>query len=52
MREIINLQLGQTGNNIGVQLLENITQEHGIDYTGKYIGNNDYQRERINVYFN
>lgn len=46
------MQLGQTGNSVGVQFLERITQEHGIDSTGKYIGNNDYQRERVNVYFN
>jgi len=28
-----------------------IADEHGIDPTGSYIGSNDLQLERINVYF-
>ncbi|RUS13952.1 Tubulin/FtsZ, GTPase domain-containing protein, partial [Endogone sp. FLAS-F59071] len=37
---------------IGQKFWEVVAQEHGIDITGKYIGDNDLQLERINVYFN
>lgn len=52
MREIINVQLGQCGNSVGQQFLEKIAEEHGINSNGEYVGNTDYQRQRINVYFN
>jgi tubulin beta len=29
-----------------------MSAEHGIDPTGKYVGDNDTQLSRINVYFN
>lgn len=29
-----------------------ICDEHGVDSTGMYVGDNDLQLERINVYFN
>jgi len=29
-----------------------ISDEHGIDPTGSYIGDKDIQLERINVYYN
>ncbi|KAI9506693.1 Tubulin beta chain (Beta tubulin) [Coemansia spiralis] len=51
MREILTLQVGQCGNQIGTSFWENIIQEHGIDPDGKYIGNNDDQIARANVYF-
>lgn len=34
------------------QFWEVISDEHGIDPTGNYTGDNDLQLERINVYFN
>ncbi|XP_064646884.1 tubulin beta chain-like [Lineus longissimus] len=52
MREIVHMQIGQCGNQIGAKFLEVISDEHGIDPTGKYVGDNDQQLERINVYYN
>ncbi|SAM08459.1 hypothetical protein [Absidia glauca] len=52
MREIIHVQAGQCGNQIGQRFWETISQEHGIDTTGAYAGDNDLQLERINVYYN
>lgn len=34
------------------QFWEVISEEHGIDPTGIYIGDSDLQLERINVYYN
>ncbi|KAL5073871.1 hypothetical protein RYX36_012855 [Vicia faba] len=54
MREILHVQGGQCGNQIGSKFWEVICDEHGIDPTGKYVseGGNDTQLERINVYYN
>jgi len=52
MREIVHIQAGQCGNQIGSQFWEVISEEHGIDVTGHYVGNNIQQLERINVYYN
>ncbi|ESN91946.1 hypothetical protein HELRODRAFT_181869 [Helobdella robusta] len=52
MREIINLQVGQCGNQIGSKFWEVITDEHGLDYNGIYKGQNEIMAERLNVYFN
>merc|ERR1711971_1160059 len=52
MREIVHLQAGQCGNQIGAKFWEIISDEHGIDPTGSYVGTSDLQLERINVYFN
>ncbi|KAL0073127.1 Tubulin/FtsZ, GTPase domain-containing protein [Phycomyces blakesleeanus] len=52
MREIIHLQAGQCGNQIGQKFWETISQEHGIDTNGNYCGDNDVQLERINVFYN
>ena len=52
MREIVSIQAGQCGNQIGTRFWETINEEHGIDELGRYIGNNSYQKERINVYYN
>jgi len=56
MREIVHLQTGQCGNQIGTKFWEIISDEHGIDPTGAYNGSNkelqDLQLERINVYYN
>lgn len=52
MREIVHMQTGQAGNQMGAKFWEVISEEHGIDQTGKYIGTSDLQLERINVYYN
>jgi tubulin beta len=52
MREIIHVQCGNCGNQIGTKFWEVISDEHGIDPTGTYYGQSDLQLERINVYFN
>merc|ERR1711971_1038738 len=52
MREIVHLQAGQCGNQIGAKFWEIISDEHGIDPTGSYVGTSDLQLERINVYYN
>ncbi|KAJ2233323.1 Tubulin beta-4A chain [Coemansia sp. RSA 485] len=51
MREILTLQIGQCGNQIGLEFWKNIVQEHGIDNEGFYRGSNPVQTERANVYF-
>ncbi|CAF4943440.1 tubulin beta chain-like [Pieris napi] len=52
MREIVHLQAGQCGNQIGSKFWEIISDEHGIDPTGRYHGDSDLQLERIQVYYN
>ena len=52
MREIVHVQAGQCGNQIGAKFWEIISDEHGIDPTGSYKGESDLQLERINVYYN
>ncbi|KAF9408702.1 hypothetical protein HW555_011700 [Spodoptera exigua] len=52
MREIVHLQAGQCGNQIGSKFWEIISDEHGIDQTGYYRGDSDLQLERIQVYYN
>merc|ERR1711951_196377 len=52
MREIVHIQAGQCGNQIGAKFWEIISDEHGIDPTGTYTGESDLQLERINVYYN
>jgi Tubulin/FtsZ family, GTPase domain len=52
MREIVHIQGGQCGNQIGAKFWEVVCDEHGIDPTGTYHGESDLQLERINVYFN
>ncbi|ORZ26194.1 tubulin beta-3 chain [Absidia repens] len=43
MREIIH---------IGQKFWETISQEHGLDANGNYVGQDDLQLERINVFYN
>lgn len=52
MREIIHLQVGQCGNQVGSKFWEVISDEHGIDPDGVYRGNNQLQLDRIDVYYN
>ena len=50
MREIVAIQGGQCGNQIGAKFWEVVSDEHGVDPTGTYHGDSDLQLERINVY--
>jgi tubulin beta len=52
MREIVHIQAGQCGNQVGAKFWETISQEHGLDAKGTYQGQSDIQRERLNVYYN
>ncbi|VDP24075.1 unnamed protein product [Onchocerca flexuosa] len=52
MREIVHIQAGQCGNQIGSKFWEVISDEHGIDQLGQYHGDSELQLERINVYYN
>ncbi|GFS32337.1 tubulin beta 8 [Actinidia rufa] len=52
MREILHIQGGQCGNQIGSKFWEVVCDEHGIDPTGRYTGDSNLQLERVNVYYN
>ncbi|KAK2983508.1 hypothetical protein RJ640_023042 [Escallonia rubra] len=52
MREILHIQGGQCGNQIGAKFWEVVCAEHGIDSAGRYAGDNPLQLERVNVYYN
>lgn len=52
MREILHVQAGQCGNQIGGKFWEVMCEEHGIDATGSYVGDSHLQLERVNVYYN
>ncbi|KAJ3995069.1 beta-tubulin 2 [Lentinula boryana] len=51
-REIINLQVGQAGNQVGEAFWKMLLAEHGLDYDGAYKGNDPLQFQRVGVYFN
>ncbi|CAJ0586318.1 unnamed protein product, partial [Mesorhabditis spiculigera] len=52
MREIVHVQAGQCGNQIGTKFWEVISDEHGIQPDGQYQGESELQRERLDVYYN
>jgi tubulin beta len=52
MGEIIHIQAGHCGNQIGTKFWEVISGEHRIDATGYYFGDSDLQLEQINVCYN
>jgi tubulin beta len=52
MREIVHLQAGQCGNQIGGKFWEVIADEHGVQPDGSYKGDSPMQLERMEVYFN
>ena len=54
MREIVHIQAGQCGNQIGAKFWEIISDEHGIEPDGKPSDEavrNEIQLERIEVSF-
>ncbi|KAG8965788.1 Tubulin beta-2 chain [Tulasnella sp. 419] len=50
-QEIINIQVGQAGNQVGSAFWETILGEHGLDFSGAYQGNDPQQLARVGVYF-
>ena len=56
MREIVSIQAGQCGHQVGYKFWETMCQEHRISpATGRYEGTteaDDLCLERVNVYFN
>ncbi|ORX36033.1 beta1-tubulin [Kockovaella imperatae] len=52
VREIVHLQTGQCGNQIGAKFWEILSDEHCIQPDGSFKGTSDIQLERINVYYN
>lgn len=52
MREIVSIQTGQCGNQMGTKFWEMCSHEHGLDFDGSYNGESSLQMERLNVYFN
>ncbi|KAF4991862.1 hypothetical protein FDECE_13889 [Fusarium decemcellulare] len=51
MREIVHVQVGQCGNQIGSKFWQTVCREHGVRADGVYDGTSDVQKERIDVYF-
>jgi len=50
-REVVHIQVGQCGNQIGTKFWETIAQEHGLAPDGMYCGNNPVQLEKIDVFY-
>jgi tubulin beta len=50
-REIINIQAGQAGNQVGESFWDMLLAEHGLDRDGLYTGSDPQQLERAGVYF-
>lgn len=52
MREIVHVQVGQCGNQVGTKFWETMCEEHGLDNDGLYVGNREGELDRMDVYFN
>ncbi|XP_037944967.1 tubulin beta chain-like [Teleopsis dalmanni] len=52
MREIVHIQAGQCGNQIGAKFWEAISKEHCINSEGRYCGKRCKLQDGINVYYN
>ena len=51
MGEVIQIQLGQTGNQIGYCFWQQLLQEHNLDQLGKKIKENSQENENISNFF-
>lgn len=51
VREIVNIQVGQAGNQVGERFYKLLLAEHGLNSEGNYVGSDPLQLERLNVYF-
>ena len=52
MNEIVHIQIGQCGNQIGTNFWETISNEHSIDPTGLYNSDIELKQNGINVFYN
>ena len=52
MREIVHISIGACGNKIGSKFWEDMSEEHKLDKSGLYRGDDDTYLERMNVFFN
>lgn len=52
MREIVHVQIGQCGNQIGTRFWEVISQEHGINPQGNVASQDQNKLDRLIVYYN
>lgn len=52
MREIVHIQVGQCGNQVGTKFWEIICDEHGVSGDGQWVGTSSLQAERLGVYWN
>ncbi|KAI0833676.1 beta-tubulin 2 [Trametes gibbosa] len=50
-REIINVQAGQAGNQVGESFWRMVLAEHGLDSEGHYVGDDPLQIARVGVFF-
>ncbi|KAI0709936.1 beta-tubulin 2 [Earliella scabrosa] len=50
-REIVNVQTGQAGNQVGESFWRMLLAEHGLDEEGHYKGNDPLQLARVGVFF-
>ncbi len=51
MREIIQLQVGQCGNQVANKFWEVVREEHALDGEGRFTGQDDILKDRLSVYF-
>merc|ERR1712048_511545 len=51
VREIVTLQAGQCGNQVGHAFWKCVAREHGLNNNGGYEGDDDTQLERASVFF-
>jgi len=51
MREIVSIQAGQCGNQIGARFWQTLCSEHAINAKGEYVGEKAEELERVSVYF-
>jgi len=52
MRNIIVVNVGQCGNQIGQRFWELVSEEHSLDNDGQFVGDNYIQSARLDVYYN
>ncbi|KAJ7672246.1 beta-tubulin 2 [Mycena polygramma] len=50
-REIVNLQVGQAGNQVGESFWQDALAEHGLNQSGMYEGSDPVQLQQVGVYF-
>ena len=52
VREIVHIQTGQCGNQIGIAFWETVSKEHGLNTEGFFTGEDEMLIDKINVYYN